>query len=133
MNGRRQKRFFMLAVAALIGLFLFTTQVRAQDQPSDSTTDSSTKTTTKKSKPAPAAAPAAAPTATNTPAPAKPAKTSAGTTTPPPAGSGMVWVNTDSGVYHKEGTRYYGKTKSGKYMSEADAQKAGYRVAKNDQ
>jgi len=43
----------------------------------------------------------------------------------------MVWVNTDSGVYHKEGSRYYGKTKTGKYMSEADAQKAGYRVAKN--
>jgi hypothetical protein len=43
----------------------------------------------------------------------------------------MVWVNTDSGVYHKEGTRYYGKTKTGKYMSEADAQKAGFRAAKN--
>ena len=41
----------------------------------------------------------------------------------------MVWVNTDSGVYHKPGTRYYGKTKQGKYMTEADAQKAGYRAA----
>ncbi|HKI11872.1 MAG TPA: hypothetical protein VKA02_07150 [Candidatus Acidoferrum sp.] len=41
----------------------------------------------------------------------------------------MVWVNTDSGVYHKPGTRYYGKTKQGKYMSEADAIKAGYRAA----
>jgi hypothetical protein len=50
----------------------------------------------------------------------------------PHAGSGMVWVNTDSGVYHKEGTRYYGKTKTGKYMSEADAQKAGFRAAKNE-
>ncbi len=48
------------------------------------------------------------------------------------AGNGMVWVNTDSGVYHKEGTRYYGKTKNGKYMSEADAEKAGYRAAKNE-
>lgn len=48
-------------------------------------------------------------------------------------GNGMVWVNTDSGVYHKEGTRYYGKTKNGKYMSEADAVKAGYRPAKNEQ
>ena len=37
----------------------------------------------------------------------------------------MVWVNTDSGVYHKPGTRWYGKTKQGKYMTEADAQKAG--------
>jgi hypothetical protein len=44
----------------------------------------------------------------------------------------MVWVNLDSGVYHMEGTRYYGKTKNGKYMSEADAIKAGYRAAKNE-
>jgi len=32
-------------------------------------------------------------------------------------------------VYHKPGTRWYGKTKQGKYMTEADAQKAGYFVA----
>jgi hypothetical protein len=45
----------------------------------------------------------------------------------------MVWVNTDSGTYHKEGSRYYGKTKNGKYMTEADAVKAGYHAAKNGQ
>jgi hypothetical protein len=39
----------------------------------------------------------------------------------------MVWVNTESGIYHKQGSRYYGKTKQGKYMTEADAIKAGYR------
>jgi DNA uptake protein ComE-like DNA-binding protein len=44
---------------------------------------------------------------------------------------GMVWVNLESKVYHKEGSRWYGKTKSGKYMSEADAIKEGYREAKN--
>jgi len=33
-------------------------------------------------------------------------------------------VNADSGVYQKPGTRWYGKTKQGKYMKEADAQKA---------
>jgi DNA uptake protein ComE-like DNA-binding protein len=43
---------------------------------------------------------------------------------------GMVWVNLESKVYHKEGSRWYGKTKSGKYMSESDAIKAGYRAAK---
>jgi cytoskeletal protein RodZ len=45
---------------------------------------------------------------------------------------GMVWVNTDSGVYHKPGTRWYGKTKLGKYMTEADAIKAGYHAAKKE-
>lgn len=44
----------------------------------------------------------------------------------------VVWVNTESGVYHKVGTRYYGKTKKGKYMTEADAIKAGYRPARRE-
>jgi DNA uptake protein ComE-like DNA-binding protein len=75
--------------------------------------------------------------ATPAPTPAvSTAPTASSRTSPPPAqappGNGNVWVNTDSGVYHKEGTRYYGKTKNGKYMSEADAVKAGYRPAKNE-
>ena len=41
----------------------------------------------------------------------------------------MVWVNLDSKRYHKETSAWYGKTKNGKYMSEADAIKAGYRAA----
>ncbi len=40
-----------------------------------------------------------------------------------------VWVNTKSGVYHCPGTRWYRTTKHGKYMSECEAQKAGYRPA----
>ncbi|ABB32963.1 Helix-hairpin-helix DNA-binding class 1 [Geobacter metallireducens RCH3] len=48
----------------------------------------------------------------------------------PPAGRGMVWVNPDSKVYHKEGSRWYGKTKKGSYMTESEAIKAGYRAPK---
>ncbi len=40
-----------------------------------------------------------------------------------------VWVNTNSGIYHCPGSRWYGKTKQGKYMSECEALKAGYRAA----
>jgi hypothetical protein len=75
--------------------------------------------------PAQAAAPASAP-GTSAAAP----KPSAAPQPPPANISGMVWVNTDTGVYHKPGSRYYGKTKVGKYMTEADAKKAGYHAAK---
>jgi hypothetical protein len=42
--------------------------------------------------------------------------------------SGKVWVNTESGVYHKGG-RWYGKTKAGKFMTESEAKAAGYKAA----
>ena len=41
---------------------------------------------------------------------------------------GLVWVNTATRVYHKDGP-LYGTTKLGKFMKEEDAQKAGYRPA----
>jgi hypothetical protein len=42
---------------------------------------------------------------------------------------GMVWVNTSTKKYHKDDANY-GKTKHGQFMTEADAQKAGYVMAK---
>ena len=47
--------------------------------------------------------------------------------------SRQVWVNTATGVYHYPGTRWYGNTKQGKFMSEADVRAQGYRPARNGQ
>jgi len=40
-----------------------------------------------------------------------------------------VWVNTNSGVYHCPGARWYGNTKQGEYMTQKQAQEQGYRAA----
>ena len=142
---------YFLAVLVAIMLPLGGAASRAQQtqqtEQSDTTAKSKSKSKSKTkaaaadSAPKPATAsdntPAAATSSTPTPAaPTAPASKSAPAPKPaaqhqtPSANSvGTVWVNTDSGVYHKPGTRWYGKTKQGKYMTEADAQKAGYRAA----
>ncbi len=78
---------------------------------------------------APAASTPANPTGTSTLA----SKPAAAQQTPPGNTGETVWVNTETGVYHKPGSHWYGKTKHGKYMTEADARKAGYREAKKNQ
>ena len=55
---------------------------------------------------------------------------SAKSTTPvanaaPGGGAGKVWVNSKSNTYHCSTDRYYGKTKEGSYMSEAEAKAKG--------
>jgi len=59
---------------------------------------------------------------------------STATATPAPSGGhGLVWVNTETHLYHKEGSRFYGTTKKGKYVSEADAIREGDRAAASGQ
>jgi hypothetical protein len=84
--------------------------------------------------PAAASAPKPAPAAA-APAPAAAATASAGkaassTTPQQPPQKGMVWVNLSTKVFHREGDKYYGNTKNGKFMTEADAIAAGYHEAK---
>lgn len=69
------------------------------------------------------------------PGPAAPSR--ARPTTPPreptSEGSERVWVNTRSGVYHRPGSPYYGQTKRGEYMTEAEARARGYHAAKGEE
>ncbi|HEY6990664.1 MAG TPA: hypothetical protein VH369_19870 [Bryobacteraceae bacterium] len=120
--------------------FLFAAMpvVTCAAQATDTSTAAKTKRKSNKAKTADTAATA------STAAPAAPATTSAPkatSKTPAPVAnasasdiaaakaSGKVWVNTDTGIYHKGG-RWYGKTKQGKFMSEDEAKKAGYHEAK---
>lgn len=87
--------------------------------------------------PAPMHAPAVAPAAPlpppiYTPAGAAPTVARAPVAIPsqPAAGGGpgMVWVNTSSKVYHCSTDRWYGRTKRGEYLTEADAKAKGFRA-----
>ncbi len=122
----------MLLAALLFAATGLTVRAQAAQQTGDAPkADSSAAKKGKKPKQTDAAAqtpsetPAASPATANKPA----AAPATGQQTRAANGGGVVWVNTDSRIYHKPGTRWYGKTKHGKYMTEADAKRAGYSAA----
>jgi hypothetical protein len=80
---------------------------------------------------APAAAPKPAPTTAAAPTGAHQFASEAQAKARCPTGL-VVWVNTDSNIYHFSGHKDYGTTKEGAYMCEADATAAGNRAAKNE-
>jgi hypothetical protein len=127
---RRKSALLILLVASLLAVSETAARPQSTEQAAgQSKTDSNaTKTNTIPKKSGTAAQTSAAPASSsgNSAPTASPA--AAQQTTPANSGR-MVWVNTASGVYHKPGSRYYGKTKQGKYMTEADAKKAGYHAA----
>jgi len=131
-----------LALMSVVGLA--TVCVLQAQSPTPSESPESPSPAEKAASPSPLGSPTASPKAKPTPKKAKaerkarPAATAvpAGRTTEeatnPPApggGHGQVWVNTETGVYHREGSRFYGTTRKGKYMTEQDAIQAGYKPA----
>ena len=81
--------------------------------------------------PTPAAAPAApaAPTPVSHRTSTRTASTGGSMTSPAPGGgAGKVWVNSESKTYHCQGTKWYGTTKHGEYMTEAQAKSQGYHA-----
>ncbi len=80
--------------------------------------------------PAPAAQSAApAPSTQPVPTAAAPAAPTAQAAAPVAGGGpGLVWANTRSKIYHCQGSKFYGNTKEGEYMTEAQAQAKGFHA-----
>jgi hypothetical protein len=132
-----------VALMSVIGLATVCVVQAQSTTPSESPT-ASPSPAEKAASPSPAESPTASPKAKPTPKKAKAERKTRPGTSPVPAGRateeeanppapggghGQVWVNTETGVYHREGSRFYGTTRKGKYMTEQDAIQAGYKPA----
>ncbi|HEX3463266.1 MAG TPA: hypothetical protein VHS78_04320 [Candidatus Elarobacter sp.] len=45
----------------------------------------------------------------------------------------VVWLNTNSGIYHEKGMRWYANTRSGAFACRKEADAAGDRMTRNGQ
>lgn len=111
----------LLLTAGMAGLMLWNAGGMLAKPADDKSAADTTKTTGKKggSTASTTAKKGPQPTANATPAQIAAAKA-----------AGQVWVNTASGVWHTSSSKWYGATKQGKFMSAAEAGKAGYHAAK---
>src|SRR5919109_1171383 len=131
-----------LAVISVIGLAPVCVAQAQSPSPAESPA-ASPSPAEKAASPSPAESPTASPKAKRTPkkkaerearpaaTPAPAARTVDEAANPPAPGGGhgQVWVNPETGVYHRTGSRFYGTTRKGKYMTEQDAIQAGYKPA----
>lgn len=139
-------RILATSTLVMFGLSVVSASAHQAAATQSTSTDTSATTKSKRKRKSADTAATAAPAATapaTTAAPAAPAPKSTTRAKSAPASnasdadiaaakaSGKVWVNTESGVYHKGG-QFYGKTKKGQFMTEDDAKKAGYHAAKGE-
>jgi hypothetical protein len=131
-----------LPLMSVIGLATACIVQAQSPTPSESPT-ASPSPTEKAASPSPAESPTASPKAKPTPKKEKaerarptasptPARRTTEEAVNPPApggGPGLVWVNTEAGVYYGRRSPFYGTTGKGKYMTEQDAKQAGYKRA----
>ena len=132
MNHSQSKlTLWMLAFCLMLTVAISPALTKAQASASG-TSSAAAKPAAPASPSAAPAAPAAPASSGNMAAPKTTTKAAAGKASSPEIAaakaSGKVWVNTESGVYHKSGS-WYGKTKAGKFMTESEAKAAGYKEA----
>lgn len=125
MNKKRYGLALIVFVAMLCAAFSGATLLRSQEsEPKQKTIE--------KKKATPANSADAANTAPKKGSSNRPGPKDTSRVAKTPVGKETVWVNTATGVYHKKGARYYGKTKEGKYMPEDEAVQAGYKRSKRN-